>query len=479
MGRKKSDKIKINFIGESASAVTGSMILIEYKEKKILIECGLYQSNNIKDDYKINSKKFTFKPKDIDYVFIGHTHIDHIGLLPRLYKEGCRANVITSFETVEFMPVLLKNSAGIMERDCEALNRNVKSNKEYLPIYDKQDVENACDYIRGYDINKIYKLDDTVSFELIPAGHIVGSVQIILYITKETGHISKILYTSDLGNADIPKPFVKEIEREGKANIVIGECTYGDSSRTVKKKDRIKDLEKLESVIRGTCVDRKGRVLIPSFSMDRTQLMLKILYDIFGEDENFDIPIIIDSPLSCQITDVYKYVLEGEDKELIHKICNWKNVRFINSTDDSKLCVSDTSPKVVLASSGMCQAGRVRFYLKSILPDFNSTLLFCGYASEGTLAWKIKNYPEQGTVSIDGKPYKNRCSITTLNSFSGHIQHDAMLKYYSGINTEAIYLVHGNMDDKLKFKKDLETRIAEIGRTTRVVCTNKGTSISI
>jgi metallo-beta-lactamase family protein len=467
--------VRLTFVDENSASVTGSSTLIEYKDRKILIECGYYQSNNEKKDYEINTRKFKFKPRELDYVFVGHTHIDHIGLIPRLYKEGCKADIICTHKTVEFMPDLLTDSAYIMKRTAENLSR--KREVPLEPIYAKEDVDLSMKYVRGYDNEKIHKLDDVFSFSFISAGHIVGSAQIIIYVKEDNGHIHKILCTSDLGNVQLEKPFVEPFQKETKANIVIAECTYGGTDRIINKKDRQKDIEKIKSVVENTCIENGGRVLIPSFSLDRTQFLLKILYDLFGENEDFDIPIVIDSPLACKMTNVYKYVLEGEDKELIHKICNWKNVRFISDPDESKLCVSDEGAKIIISSSGMMTAGRVVYYTKSILPDARATILFCGFSAENSLAYKIKNGKEQKTISIDGKPYRNRCSIVDLKSFSSHMQREDMLNYYKQINCQAIYLVHGEMEGKIEFAKDLKDTLKLEDKTTHVCVVNKGTSI--
>jgi metallo-beta-lactamase family protein len=457
MSRKKISP-KISFIGGNASDVTGSMILIETEQSKILLEAGLFQSNNIRKDFEINNRRFAFKPKDIDFIFCNHTHIDHIGLLPRLYKEGCQAQIIMVKDTSKFASLLLTDSAFIMQRDAEKLG---KETGKVNPLYGEFDVHNALAHIIEFNFNELYALNDEISFEWIPAGHIIRSAQLRLYI-KQGNHTYKLLYTSDIGNIKLNKPFTEKFEAETKTNIVIGECTYADNERAVDKKDRLKDIEKMKSVIEGTCKDRKARVLIPSFSMDRTQFILKLLYDIFGKDETFDIPIIVDSPLSCKITEIYKQVLDKEELDTLNEVLNWKNLKLIKDSDDSKACVADCSPKVIISASGMMVSGRSRFYTKAMLPDSRSTILFCGFASPGSLAGKIKDGKKQKTISIDGKPYPNRCSIVDLKSFSSHMQHEDLLNYYSNINCEKIYLVHSNFDDKVKFAKKLQRYSCEM-----------------
>jgi metallo-beta-lactamase family protein len=469
---KRKDRINIYFCGENAEEVTGSCIYIETPQRKILLECGLYQSNQIKRDFEINSRKFMFKPSEIDYVFINHSHADHSCLTPRLFKEGFNGKVIVVNDTGQILKLLMSDSAYIMKKDAETLTR--KLGKTIEPIYTQEDVDKVFDNMYEYDMNTLYMLDEYISFEYIPAGHIIRSAQLKLYIT-DNGFTNKILYTSDLGNIQLEKPYVEAFEKETKANIVIAESTYGGNDRTIRKKDREKDLEKMKSVILNTCCEHKGKVLIPCFSLDRTQLIITQLYEMFKSDCSFDLPIIVDSPLSCRITDVYSRILQGEDKELFDNAMSWKNLRFIESPEASKLCVEDKEPKVILSASGMMTAGRSVHYVKSILPDSDSTILFCGFSTENSLAGKIKNGREQKTITIDGKPYRNKCMIVDLHSFTSHIQFEDMVNYYSQINCQAVYLVHGNMEGKLKLKKAIEEKLSQENKTTRIVVVNRST----
>lgn len=475
--KKKADKIRVSFVGMNASEVTGSMTLIEYQDIKVLVDAGLYQSNSIAKDYKVNSRKLDFNPRDIDYIFIDHCNIDHFGLLPRLYRDGCQAQIITHHNSVEFFKPMLEDCAHIMECDAMALQRGKYPNAR--PIYTKEDVGLTLPSIRGYDTNRMYELDNTVSFELKGAGHIIGAVQVVLYIKTQSGHIEKIPFSGDLGNILFDNPFIIPFEPIVNSSIFIGECTYGNSERGCSKGDREKDIEKLKTVIDTVCNDRKGRVFIPSFALQRTQTILKILYDIYGQDENFTTQIIVDSPLAVKVTRIFEQTLVGEDKELIDKIMAWKNVRFITDSMDSKACVLDGQPKVILSASGMVSAGRSIHWAQSVLPRANDCIITIGFMCEGTLGWRIKNGDDKKTISVNGKPCKNRCQVVNLRSFSSHMQYQQLINYYKSMNTNAIYLVHGNMEDKLQFKKDLEEELRKMGKTTRVVAVNKGTKVSL
>jgi metallo-beta-lactamase family protein len=227
------------------------------------------------------------------------------------------------------------------------------------PLYTSSDVENALNYVRGYDLNRRYELDDNISFEFVPSGHIIGSVQIVLYIKEQGSRVHKILYTSDLGNIRYEQPFTMPFEPVRSANVVIGEATYALPDRqTIDEKARTDDMLSLQVLIQETCIEKQGRVLIPVFSLQRTQAMLKVLYELF-HDAEFDIPIYVDSPLAVEMCRLFDLTLTGDDQELMHNILSWKNLRLISDADESQRVSLSSTPKVVLSSSGMCTAGRV------------------------------------------------------------------------------------------------------------------------
>jgi len=474
MSKNKNNKIRVKFIGKNADDVTGSMILIEMQNYKILLECGLYQSNNIKEDYLINSRKFEFKPSEIDYIFIGHSHIDHIGLLPRLYANGCKAKVIVPQGISELFSLMAKDSAFIIGKDVETLQRKYALTVQ--PIYTAEDVETSLQYFEEYNSENIIKLNDSISFKFISSGHIINAMQIELFLT-EGNHTSKILYTSDLGSVSIPKFYSGKFKPSLSANLVIGEATYSKKGKSTTNKDREKDLEKIKTVITNSCLDHKSSVLIPIFALDRCQNILTHLYNMFGKDPEFTIPIIVDSPLAVKITKLYQKLLIGDDLEQFEKVMSWSNIHLVEDYELSKFWMSKKEPKLILSASGMMQAGRSRQWAKTLLPDSLSHILFVGYSSDGSLSSRIKEGKKQKTITIDGKPIANRCGITNLLSFSSHINHDDLLNYYSEINTEKVALVHSDYGSKLEFAKELQEEIGKKNKTSRVICINASTEL--
>lgn len=476
MSKNKNNKIRVRFIGKNSDDVTGSMTLIETQTHKILLECGLYQSNNIKEDYLINSRKLEFKPSEIDYIFIGHGHIDHIGLLPRLYANGCKATIIAPKGTAELFTVMGADSAYIIGKDVETLQRKYGISAQ--PLYTADDVATCLEYFKEYKLEETVKLDDAVSFNFIPSGHIINSAQTELWIT-ENNRTTKILYTSDMGNISVDKYYVDKFKPIQKANLVIGECTYSEELRSTKPKDREKDLEKIRSVIDTVCVQNKHRVLIPIFSLDRAQNILTHLFDLFGHDENFNIPILIDSPLTIKITNLYSTLLNGDQLDKYNEVMNWSNIKFVQEYEDSKSWMGKKEPAIILSASGFMTAGRSRQWAKTLLPDYLSHILFVGFSSEGSMASKIKSGKKQKTITIDGKPIANRCGITELHSFSGHMQFNDLLKYYSDIECEKVALVHGNFNSKCDFAKVLQIEISKKNKNSKVVIVNKTTELLI
>lgn len=473
---KKKDKITVRCIGMSSCDVTGSGYLVECPTgEKVILDFGIYQSSKSYEDYKINKRKLNFKPSEIDAVIISHVNADHYCLLPLAVHNGLKCNIYLATENVDFTKPMLEDSAKIMERDAQSFTRKYK--KDHLPIYNLDDVANTLPLFRGCSKNENHYITENVWFRLVSAGHIFGSCQIELFIKLPSGVVRKIAYSGDLGNTIFEQPFVESLEPIIKCAMYIGETTYNNPLRSVKKGQREKDLELMKSIIIQTCIDKKGIVLIPTFALQRTETMLYTLWKLFKDDKNFKIPIIVDSPLAVNLLDCYKNNLQGEWLDIFNKMMSWENIKIIHSVEESMSCLADDSPKVVCSSSGMLTQGRSVLYLKKILPRSNCTILTCGYMAEGGIGWKIKNNPSQKTITIDGKAYPNRCNINSLSSYSSHMQYEQLMSYYTNLannGCEIIWLVHGDKG-KLKFKEELENKIRKILKTTKVVATNKDT----
>ncbi len=463
----------IEFLGRNATEVVGSMILVTTaKGKKILIECGGIQTNDQFEDYANNAKPFDFKAKEIDYVLLGDHHYDHVGMLPKLYSKGCTAPIYTAAPFSDIFKIMGADSANIISRTAEAIGR--KKGKIPQLIYTQEDVNTTLGYVHECEYKQEIVLDEDIRVRFTPSGHIMGASQIEIWLGRGKDQ-KKIIYTADLGNILIPKPFAADFEPLDKADIVIAESTYAGRPYSVGQKDREKDLEKMATVIHRAVLENRGRVLIPTFALDRTPNILLAIYKISKRYQEFNVPVLVDSPMAIKLLKAYAKHAEGEDKALIDELLSWSNLKLVEEYPVSKYWREGKFPCIVLAANGFMTNGRSVEWAKSVLPDHKSHILFCGYASEGSLAGRIKNGKELRSIQIDKRSFKNRCGITELKSFTSHIQKDSMLEYYTDLNCTTLYLVHGNQDEKNAFAKELEKEYCKKLKSTRVVSTTLGT----
>ena len=424
----------------------------------------------------VNNRKFKeFKPKDIDFIFITHVHGDHCLLNPKLYKEGCRAATIVTNGSKQVLKDMSYDCAQINERDILVINS--QHNKNYSPLYGIEDVNKMLEYTLEKPINEKIYVNDELSFELIPSGHLLGSCQVKLYITID-GLTKTILVTGDLGNKVIKNHFVGEYQQVDYADLVIGESTYGDRpDLKTGLKERKNDLEKFKSIIETQIHELKGRVVIPSFAQSRLQQLVLMIYEMY-KDSDWKPKVYVDSPLSIKIFEDYDECLDGEDKVLFDEMIQSNMFTFVKESEDSKALVDSDEPCVVLSTSGMCTVGRIRHYLKKCIPNSNTTILFVGFSTEGSLASLLKDNNRK-TVTIDQKEYKCRCSSYSLKSMSGHAPFWQLVDDYTKINCQKLILHHGSNSAKETLKKALEKEYEKQCKSTRVVIANSSLKVSL
>lgn len=467
---KKKKEIKLSFIDEPASEdVTGSGVYIETPNHKILLDYGLAQSNDKYQDFLTNNRKTKeFKAKDIDFVFISHLHADHCLGCPKLYKNGFNGATIIPNGNLGIYKVMAMDSAYISERDILVINS--QHNKKYRPLYCVQDVETMLSHTFEKPIGERVYIDDELSFEFIPSGHLLYGCQILLYITID-GLTKTVLYTGDIGNSKIKNHFVGNFIPVKHADIVIGESTYGDRpDLKTGNKERKNDINKLKSIIDTQIKEMHGRIIIPSFAQSRIQQLAYIIYLLY-KNEEWQPKVYIDSPLAIEIFNEYSKVLDGEDKKIFDELLSWDNLIFVKESEESKSLVSSNESCLILSTAGMCNVGRVRHHLKSVIPNPNATVLFVGFSTEGSLASMLKDNKIQ-SVTIDNKEYKCRCASYSLKSMSGHAPFDQLVDYYSSINCNRIILHHGSSKAKEILSNALKEKFVASYKTTRVVIAN-------
>lgn len=474
MSKKKIKSDGIHFIGEAANDVTGSQYLVKFGESKCLLECGLYQSrsNSYLDSYRINSAKFKYKPSEIDFVFVAHPHIDHCGLLPRLVAHGFHGKIIVTQNTALVMEALLKNCAYIVEDEARVLSK--RYGRTYSPIYTSADVETTMNLVSVYDeYNTPYKLSNEVSFQWLRNSHCLGAAQLQLILSNKR-KTRKILYTSDIGALRSDNHYLHNTEIPAMFNdVVIMESTYGSKDRMVTRK-RETDLAILKSAIE-TALSRGGSCILPCFSFSRTQELLTNIYELFSKEKEFNTPVIVDSKLSCEISNLYPRMLDSEGCELWTKVSSWENVHFVSEKPDSQVWLANNTPKIVISSSGFCTNGRVVKYLQKYLKDSNSMIVFSGYTGDNQsyLSFRIKNFRNHRTISINKVPVPNKADCITLTTMSSHAGHNDLLKYGSSLNTNKLVLVHGSKEGKTCLAEELKKEISKNDNTYRVLVSTK------
>jgi metallo-beta-lactamase family protein len=442
--------MKITFHG-AARAVTGSKHLITLKNDfKILLDCGMFQGMG-EVTGKLNGY-FGFKPFEVNCVVLSHAHIDHCGLLPRLVAEGFAGTIYCTAATMDLARILLMDSAKIQQQDAEYANRHKKENEEVEEaLYTEDDVIQTLSQFKIVDYNQDFEISDGIVLRLTDAGHIIGSAAVHLVITED-GQESRITFSGDIGRyGDL---LLKSPQSFPQADYIIMESTYGDSLH--------KDLEPVEemlmNIINETCKVKKGKVIIPAFSVGRTQELLFALNGLELKNKLPDVPYYVDSPLSLQATQVLKNhpeVYNNGVKSVLQvddDIFNFKGLKFIESVVESKAINDDTQPCVIISSSGMAEGGRVRHHIRNNISNRKNTILTVGYASLDSLAGKLMN--GEKSVWMFGQQYDVVAEVKSIQSMSAHGDYEDLLHFLSCQSPEKVkqlFLVHGEYDVQLRF----------------------------
>lgn len=475
MKKNQKNPIQISFMDSPSSEnVTGSSVYIKTPNHDILLDAGFVQTNDLRKDYQMNTRAFkNFKVKDLDLIFLTHTHGDHIFLAPALYKNGCTAKTIIPNGSLSMMNIMLENCASIITRDARYLTR--KTGKACPPVFDNKDIKYFNGFVNQYPIYEKIKIDDELSFRFVPSGHLLKGCQLEIYITVKNV-TKKILYTSDLGNPSLRQTFTEEFVPVEKANYVIAESTYGDRcDLKINKTERNNELRMLECLIHEQVMEKRGKILIPSFAQSRTQVIAYLLYDMLHDTEFNDF-IYIDSPLATKVFEAMEKTLVGSEKLKMEELLAWNRLQLIDSYEDSQEIMKSEEACIIISSSGMCEHGRVKEYLKYIVPNKNASVVLVGYSAEGTLANDLRNH---NRIEIDHEYHPTHCKVYCLQTLSSHMPYDELVKYYSNITCERIYLHHGSKHAKETLKDGLLKEFEKKCKTTAVLITDSKLVIQI
>ncbi len=446
--------MKLTFIGADHE-VTGSCHYIEVGNKKILLDCGMEQG---KDVYV--NQQIPVPVTDIDYVFLSHAHIDHSGYLPLITKNGFKGKIYSTKATAQLCSIMLLDSAHIQEFEAEWRNRKGKraGKPKFEPLYETKDAEAAIKLFEPCEYDKIIKVSDEIEIRFTDIGHLIGSASIELWL-KEYGLTKKIVFSGDIGNTH--QPIIEDPQMTDSADYVIMESTYGDRLHG----ESVDYINELVNIIQRT-FDRGGNVIIPCFAVGRTQNMLYFLRKIYQDKmiKNHTLSVYVDSPLAVEATGIFNKNIQGyyddEAMELVKQGINpisFEGVKLSVSADDSKMINFDTSPKVILSASGMCEAGRIRHHLKHNLWRSECTVVFVGYQGEGTLGRTLLDGAK--SVKLFGETIEVNADIVRLEGVSGHADKNGLINWVTSFGTKPskVFVVHGDSDVCDKFAEELKT----------------------
>lgn len=447
--------MKLTFWG-AARTVTGSKHLLELSNgKKLLLDCGLFQGRRAES--RERNQDFGFDPRTLDVVLLSHAHIDHAGLLPKLYREGFRGKVFATHATYDLASLLLYDSAHIQEKDIRFVNklRRKKGKPAVEPLYDEADVEGILSLFVGMPYNHSFSPVEGVEVIYRDAGHILGSATMVLTI-KDNGKTIKLGFTGDVGSPN--RPILRDPQPMDDCDYLISESTYGGKVHEPVEASK-KELAKL---IQRTSA-RGGKVIIPAFSVGRTQEIVYTLDQLWNEGELPQIPVYVDSPLAVNATGVFLAHPECFDRELLEYMRTDENpfgfekLQYIRQAERSKALNGARVPMVIISASGMCEAGRILHHLRNNIEDPKNTVLIVGYCADHTLGKRIVD--RKPKVRIFGEQHHLRAEVVVMNRYSAHADEPGLVNVINELDKDRlrnIFLVHGAPERQEAFQSRLQ-----------------------
>jgi metallo-beta-lactamase family protein len=448
--------MKIKFIG-AAREVTGSKHLISTEGgKQILLDCGMFQGKGLETEGM--NRALGFKPEEIDHIILSHAHIDHSGVIPYLYKLGFRGSVVCTHATRDLCAIMLPDSGFIQESDTERFNR--KRARQGLqpvePLYTRDDAVKCMELFIGVPYNRKFIIDVNTKVKFTNSGHMLGSGIISIDIL-ESGKLIRLAYTGDIGRPKnrilrSPDPFPQ-------CDYLITESTYGDRLHPELQEAE----EELLRVVKETCVEKEGKLIIPSFAIGRAQEIVQALNNFYNDGKLPKIQVYLDSPLAIDATDIFRIHPECFNRKVLEVMetdpdpFGFKSLNYVRKAEESKSLNSLTEPCVIISSSGMMEAGRIKHHLANNIENPKNTVLAVGYCAPTTLGARILRGDKE--ISIFGDKYIVRADIERIEAFSGHADYAEMINYLKCQDKKQIkkvFLVHGEIGPQSSYKEKLE-----------------------
>ncbi|MBI3332171.1 MBL fold metallo-hydrolase [Candidatus Peregrinibacteria bacterium] len=427
----------------AAQEVTGTCHELQINGSRVLLDCGMFQGHR-KEAAQKNSQ-FPFNPaKDIHAVVLTHAHMDHVGRIPLLWKQGYRGPVFCTYATKDLAAVMLMDGGYIQEKDEEFFCKYLKDSMMQCdgPLYTQQDAIECMQLFKGMNYGDWFEPAKGFKVQFLDAGHIIGAAMLVMEVT-ENGKMRRIGFSGDLGRATLP--IIRDPAAMPSVETLICESTYGNK----KHEDIATARHHLEEVIIRTA-KRGGKVLIPAFSLERTQEIVFDLHILWDAKQMPAIPIIIDSPLASKVTEVFMKHPECYDREMYdrflgrgHNPFQFSLVKYTESVDESKALNATPGPMIIMAGSGMCEAGRIRHHLKNEIEDARNTIVAVGFMAEATLGRKIVD-KEVTQVKIFDRSYSKKAEVVYIDAYSGHADMADLDHYVMTVNgLKKLILVHG------------------------------------
>lgn len=473
--------MKLTFLG-AAQQVTGSMYLLELNSGyKILIDCGTSMERSSKDQPVTFSPFQQFEAKEINIVLLTHAHIDHSGNLPNLYTYGYEGQIVCTTATYQLAKLLLRDSAVLNEKRKKFIDELRKkapakaTNLSTKGLYSIKMAEDTSDNFFTIAFNHKFRLTDSVYITFIPTGHLLGAANILLSI-KENGQERTLLFSGDVGRKNYP--LLPNPQALPQVDYMLCETTYANRPHIATEKPE----DILQKVVIATCVEKPGRLIIPAFSVGRTQTVLFLLNKLCTEGLIPPLKVFVDSPLAIESTKTYEKhpkLLNQEAREFLEEndeLFDFDNITYVKDAKESRRIDDYREPCIIVSSAGMMEGGRIQHHIRHNISNRYCTLFIIGYNAEGTLGRQLMD--KQSVVKIKGKEYEVGCQIEVTDAFSGHASHNELIEFVSQQNPQVLkrlFLVHGEPQNMESFKAELETKgysgieIPHLGQTFELV----------
>jgi metallo-beta-lactamase family protein len=460
-----TEPLSIAFQG-AARTVTGSRHRLQFGDRSWLFDCGLYQGH--RDEAERVNRHFSFPPETLDTVVLSHAHLDHAGNLPTLVARGFAGEIHCTAATADLATFMLADSAHLMERDVEHVNRRAGAGRRRQPLYAPRDVDATVARFRRHRYHEPWDLFQGVRVEYYDAGHMLGSA-LTTFEFRSGGRRLRLGMSGDLGRPG--RPILRDPERHPGVDVLVLESTYGDRLHT----PTVETERALVDIVARTAA-RGGRVLVPAFAVGRTQELVATFHALCERGEVCEVPIFVDSPMAREATSVFvrhPECFDGETRKVFSEGSGepfgFARLRYVASPDESRALNERSGPCIIIAASGMCEGGRILHHLRHGLGDPKNTVLFVGYQAEGTLGRRLRDGAD--TVNVFGEPVRVGAEIAGLDGFSAHADQRELVDWVARLDPmpRRIFLVHGDLAPAevlagvLRQRTGAEVRIPEKG----------------